>query len=101
MSTKSPAELEADETVQKRAQWEQFSFRVEAPGMVEVTTESHDNPAAHQYVVTLDDVTGELLACTCLHYVHRNAFCKHMAAVDTATDDDTLDVHYDGRARIN
>nr|WP_227380988.1 SWIM zinc finger family protein [Haladaptatus halobius] len=54
MSTKSSAGLEADETAQKRAQWEQFSFDVEAPGMVEVTNESHDNPAEHQYVVTLD-----------------------------------------------
>ncbi len=90
MSTKSSAGLEADETAQKRAQWEQFSFDVEAPGMVEVTNESHDNPAEHQYVVTLDDVTGEAMACTCPHHVHRSAFCKHMAAVETATDDGTL-----------
>ncbi|WP_227357318.1 SWIM zinc finger family protein [Haladaptatus salinisoli] len=92
MSTKSPSELEADETAQKRAQWEQFSFRVEAPGMVDVTNESHDTPADHQYVVTLDDVTGEAMACTCPHHVHRSAFCKHMTAVETATDDGTLDV---------
>ena len=90
MSTKSPAELEADETAQKRAQWEQFSFRVEAPGMVEVTNESHDNPEEHQYVVTLDDVTEDAMACTCPHHVHRSVFCKHMAAVATATDDGTL-----------
>ncbi|SIR63629.1 hypothetical protein SAMN05421858_3042 [Haladaptatus litoreus] len=37
-------------------------------------------------------MTGELMACTCPHHVHRNAFCKHMAAVETATDDGTLDV---------
>ncbi|MFH5800399.1 SWIM zinc finger family protein [Haladaptatus sp. CMAA 1911] len=59
--------------------------------MVEVTNESHENPAEHQYVVTLDDVTEELMACTCPHHVHRNAFCKHMAAVETATKDRTLD----------
>ncbi len=27
------------------------------------------------------------MACTCPHHVHRNAFCKHMAAVENATDD--------------
>ncbi|WP_264782651.1 hypothetical protein [Haladaptatus sp. T7] len=34
----------------------------------------------------------DLMACTCPHHVHRNAFCKHMAAVENATDDGTLDV---------
>jgi hypothetical protein len=90
MSTKQSAALEADETAKKRAQWEQFSFDVEAPGMVEVTNESHENPAEHRYIVTLDDVTGEAMACTSPHHVHRSAFCKHMAAVDTVTDDGTL-----------
>jgi hypothetical protein len=79
------------ETAQKRAQWEQFSFDVEAPGMVEVTNESHETPAAHQYTVSIDDVTQDLMACTCPHHVHRSVFCKHMAAVENATDDGTLD----------
>ncbi|GAA0250475.1 hypothetical protein ACFFQF_32485 [Haladaptatus pallidirubidus] len=74
MSTKSPSELEADETAQNRAQAEQFAFDVDAPGLVEVTTESHENPADHQYTVSIDDVTHELMACTCPHHVHRNAF---------------------------
>jgi hypothetical protein len=47
--------------------------------------------ADHQYVVSIVDVTHELMTCTCPHHVHRNAFCKHMAAVETATDDGTLD----------
>ncbi|MCO8256786.1 SWIM zinc finger domain-containing protein, partial [Haladaptatus sp. AB618] len=91
MSTKSPSELEADETAQKRAQWEQFSFDVDAPGLIEVTNESHENPEDHQYTVSIDDVTEELMACTCPHHVHRNAFCKHMAAVENATDDGTIE----------
>ncbi|MFH5802078.1 SWIM zinc finger family protein [Haladaptatus sp. CMAA 1911] len=33
----------------------------------------------------------DVIACTCPHHVHRNAYCKHMAAVETATDDGTLD----------
>jgi uncharacterized Zn finger protein len=66
------------------------SFNVDATGIVEVTNESHDNPAEHQYVISIDDVTKELMACTCPHHIHRNAFCKHMAAVETATDDGRL-----------
>ncbi|MFH5802248.1 SWIM zinc finger family protein [Haladaptatus sp. CMAA 1911] len=37
-------------------------------------------------------MTENLMACTCPHHVHCDAFCKHMAAVETATDDRTLDV---------
>ncbi|WP_227380331.1 SWIM zinc finger family protein [Haladaptatus halobius] len=58
--------------------------------MVDVTNESHETPADHQYTVSIDDVTDELMACTCPHHVHRSAVCKHMAAVETATDDGTL-----------
>ncbi|SIR92294.1 SWIM zinc finger [Haladaptatus litoreus] len=56
-----------------------------------IPNESHEHPADHQYTVSIDDVTGELMACTCPNHVHRNVFCKHMAAVETATDDGTLD----------
>ncbi len=30
------------------------------------------------------------MACTCPHHIHRNEFCKHMAAVDNATVYKTL-----------
>ncbi|WP_266080775.1 hypothetical protein [Haladaptatus caseinilyticus] len=58
--------------------------------LTEVINESHENPTEHHYVVSIDDVTDELMACTCPHHVHRNAVCKHMAAVENATDDGTL-----------
>ncbi|SIR94794.1 hypothetical protein SAMN05421858_4764 [Haladaptatus litoreus] len=77
---------------QKRAQTEQFAFDVDAPGLIQLTNESHDKPAAHQYTVSIDDVTEDLMACTCPHHVHRNVFCNHMAAVENATNDGTLDV---------
>ena len=80
-----------DETVHKRAQWEQFSFNVDALGIVDVTNESHENSAEHQYVVSIDDVTQELMACTCPHHVHRNAFCKHMTGVEDVAADGDLD----------
>ncbi len=44
MTTDLTADPETAETAPKHAQWEQFGFRVEAPGMVEVANESHDNP---------------------------------------------------------
>ncbi|WP_227378089.1 SWIM zinc finger family protein [Haladaptatus halobius] len=59
--------------------------------MVDVTNESHDNPAEHHNVVTLDDVTGDAMTCTCPHHVHCNAVCKHMAAVENAIDEGTLE----------
>ncbi|WP_227377138.1 hypothetical protein [Haladaptatus halobius] len=66
------------------------SFTVDATGKVEVTSESHENPADHHYVVSIDDVTKELMVCTCPHYIHRNAYWKHMATVENATDDGRL-----------
>ncbi|WP_227357139.1 SWIM zinc finger family protein [Haladaptatus salinisoli] len=59
--------------------------------MVEVTNESNDKPVEHHYVVTLDDVTDDAMACTYTHHVHQNAFCKVMAGVKNATDDGTLE----------
>ncbi|WP_227773392.1 SWIM zinc finger family protein [Haladaptatus pallidirubidus] len=56
-----------------------------------MTNESHENPADHHYVVTLDDGMGDAMACTCPHHVHRYAFCEHMPAVENATDDGTLE----------
>ena len=40
--------------------------------------------------LNIDDVTDKLIPCTCPHHVHRNAFCKHRAAKENATDDGTL-----------
>ncbi|WP_435157987.1 SWIM zinc finger family protein [Haladaptatus sp. DFWS20] len=36
----------------------------------------------HTSSVSLDNVIIELMACTCPNHVHRNAYCKHMAAVE-------------------
>ncbi|GAA0236583.1 SWIM zinc finger family protein [Haladaptatus pallidirubidus] len=68
--------------------------------MVEVTNECHDNPADHQYIVTLDDVTEDLMACTCPHHVHRNAYCKHMVAVETPSSDGRSMSSHRGKRRV-
>jgi len=51
--------------------------------MVEVTNKRHENPAAHQYVVSIDDVTNELMACTCPHHVHRRMNSRVAILTDT------------------
>jgi hypothetical protein len=61
-----------------------------------VTNESHEFSADHPYIVSIHDVTDELIACTCPHHVHRNDFCKHMAAVETATDGEMFDAFLRG-----
>lgn len=48
-------------------------------------------PADHQYTVSIGNVTEELKAYSYPHHVHRNAFYNHMAAVENATGDGTLD----------
>ncbi|SIR98698.1 hypothetical protein SAMN05421858_5002 [Haladaptatus litoreus] len=74
----------------RRRSWKALKYGVSLSFETPRCCESHDKPAAHQYTVTIDDVTEELMACTCPHHVHRNAYCKHMAAVEGATDDGTL-----------
>ncbi|MFH5801869.1 SWIM zinc finger family protein [Haladaptatus sp. CMAA 1911] len=39
-------------------------------------------------------MTDELMACTSPHHVHRNAFCKHMVAVENTTNDGTLEAFH-------
>ncbi|GAA0242136.1 SWIM zinc finger family protein [Haladaptatus pallidirubidus] len=51
--------------------------------------------------MTLDDVTGDVMACTCPHHVHRSAFCKHMAGVEIATADGTLEAFPSDDERIS
>jgi hypothetical protein len=83
------------------AQAEQFSFDVDVPGLIQVINDSHENLADHQYTVSIDNVTDELMACTCPHPVHRNTFCKHMAAIEISTDAGTLNAFPSEDNRIN
>ncbi|WP_435157424.1 hypothetical protein [Haladaptatus sp. DFWS20] len=46
-------------------------------------------------------MTEDAMAYTCPHHVHRNAFCKHMAAVKTSMDDGTLEVFPSEDERIS
>jgi DNA-binding MarR family transcriptional regulator len=55
-----------------------------------------ENGADHQYIVSIDDVTEELMVRPCPHHVHRNTYCKHTAAIENTTDDGMLEVFSSG-----
>lgn len=80
--------LEADETTEKRARWESFSFVIAAAGDsgVKVNVANHsygeDGVADHTYTVTVD--VGGPAECTCSAYEYHcdaGEACKHMVAV--------------------
>lgn len=62
----------------KRAEYEAFTFVPTATG-VRVRNESHADPDAHEYAVTVTD--GVPTACTCPADAHGETACKHRVAV--------------------
>jgi len=91
MSKSALEVLDADEQVQKRAQWEAFEFTVLGDGGVEVVNGSHADADDHTYTV---HVVGDIPSdCTCPAWEFQPGACKHMVAVairdpvlDAATD---------------
>lgn len=81
MATTPSAHADVDERIRKRAIWESFSFEVPEPGRVIVVNHSYGvDPDKHAYTVTVEN--GRAVACTCLHFEHRKATCKHMVRVE-------------------
>lgn len=64
--------------VLKRAQYEQFEFSLLEEDVL-VRNESHADPAAHEYRVTLEN--GEPVSCECPADDHYEGPCKHRTAV--------------------
>ena len=71
--------LDADEQVQKRAQWEAFEFTVLGDGDVEVVNDSHGDADNHTYTVHVEG--GIPSDCTCPAWEYQPGACKHMVAV--------------------
>jgi len=71
--------LDADEQVEKRAQWEAFEFTVLGGGDVEVVNDSHENADDHTYTVHVEG--GIPSDCTCPAWEYQPGACKHMVAV--------------------
>lgn len=71
---------EADPKAIKRAQWETFEFTMEAPGMVRVSNESHEDGKDHSYLVNIETDTPVACECPAFEYGDGSA-CKHIVAV--------------------
>lgn len=71
--------LDADEQVEKRAQWEAFEFTVLGNGDVEVVNDSHENADDHTYRVHVE--SGIPSDCTCPADTYQEGACKHRVAV--------------------
>ncbi|WP_245634245.1 SWIM zinc finger family protein [Halalkalicoccus paucihalophilus] len=71
--------LEFDASTSKRAQYEAFDFELEAPGLVTVRNESHENADEHSYRVNVED--GIPVACECPSDTYHEGACKHRVAV--------------------
>ena len=83
MATTSPT----DETVsidERRAQFEQFSFRVPAEGFVNVANHSYGDSEAGEHCYTVEVRGSEASSCSCPHWTHRepSGGCKHMRATE-------------------
>jgi hypothetical protein len=83
MSALFPADvldvLDADVTIQKRAQWEGFEFTLLGDGDVEVVNASYDEPEDHTYTAHVEG--GIPSDCTCPAFEYQEGACEHMVAV--------------------
>jgi hypothetical protein len=84
--------LDADEQVEKRAEWEAVSFALLGDCDIEVTNGSHENADKHTYSVHAEG--GIPSDCTCPALEYRSGACKHMMAtvirepvLEAATED--------------
>ncbi len=84
--------LECDDRVQKRAEWEAFSFTLLGDGDVEVVNGSHENADEHTYTVHVEG--GIPSDCSCPAWEYQSGACKHMVAtairepvLEAATED--------------
>jgi hypothetical protein len=82
MATKAPD----DETVsidERRAQFEQFSFRL-AGSHVNVANHSYGDDEAGEHCYSVEIANGEAIGCSCPHWTNRrpSGGCKHMRATE-------------------
>ncbi|MFH5799787.1 SWIM zinc finger family protein [Haladaptatus sp. CMAA 1911] len=80
---------------------ESFEIATADESHTNVANQSYGSDEAkdHTYTVTLDE--DGAAECTCPHYTYRSAFCKHMAAVESAIVVSTLDATDDNEKEIS
>ena len=71
--------LDATSTIEKRASWEGFEFKILEGGKVEVVNKSYDAPEEHTYTVYVEG--GIPFSCSCPAFEYQDGSCKHMVAV--------------------
>ena len=79
MCTNAIDALQFDASTAKRAQYEAFDFELDAPGLVTVRNESHENADEHSYRVNIEN--GVPVACECPSDMYHEGACKHRVAV--------------------
>ena len=79
MCTNAIDTLEFDTSTSKRAQYEAFDFELDAPGLVTVRNESHENADEHSYRVNVEG--GVPVACECPADMYHEGACKYRVAV--------------------
>lgn len=78
MSTNPLEELETTRRIEKRAQYEAFTFSL-TPNGVRIRNDSYANPEEHEYLVEVTD--GIPTSCTCPADANYSSACKHRVAV--------------------
>lgn len=112
MSTHQASEeksTETDDPRERRAKWESFAAKVPEIGTVTVRNHSHDDPAAHEYDVSVAR-SGETTKCSCPSDEHQSGPCKHrrwvehhapdavvIAAAGVQTDGGVIDAGDEGK----
>ncbi|WP_336345913.1 SWIM zinc finger family protein [Halalkalicoccus ordinarius] len=71
--------LEFDASTAQRAQYEAVDFELEAPGLVIVRNESHENADEHSYGVNVE--SGIPVAFECPSDTYHKGACKHRVAI--------------------
>ena len=78
MSTNPLSQLEFTRRTAKRAQYEAFEYSLTSQGVL-VRNASHENPAEHEYTVTVEN--GVPTACDCPADKYYEGACKHRVSV--------------------
>jgi hypothetical protein len=89
------AALDVPSRIARRAQTESMAFELSLGGVC-VRNESYDDPAAHEYTVSISE--GVPKSCTCPADEHYESACKHRVAV--AINRPVLTAAMTGRERI-
>jgi hypothetical protein len=81
--TQTNGKAVSDSIDERRAAYEEFSFRVPAEGFVNVANHSYGDSEAGEHCYTVEIANGEAIDCSCPHATYRDAHCKHQVACES------------------